>query len=37
MGEGRSVEGGEPAMFVGKPGAQHYVAESAKLTRGTVI
>ena len=29
MAEGRSVKGGEPAMFVGKPGAQHYRVESA--------
>ena len=37
MAEGQSVEGGESAMFVGKPGAQHYEVESEKLTRGTVI
>jgi len=33
MAEGRSVEGGEPAVFVGKSGAQHYEVESKKSTR----
>ena len=37
MAEGGGVEGGEPARFVGKPGAQHYEVEFAKPIRGMVI
>ena len=37
MAEGRSVKGGEPAMFVGTPGVPHYKVESEKPTWGTVI